>query len=187
MVGEIRDNETAALAVHAALTGHLVLSTLHTNNAIGVIPRLIDMKIEPYLLPASLILMMAQRLVGRLCDQCKQKVEATGSLKEEIEKSIAALPKELRAKYQKDKYEIYLPQGCKECNYKGIKGRMPLFEVLKMTPSLEEIVLKDPSAANLQQEAEKQGMVTLRQDGIIKALEGLISIEEVLKETMEKD
>jgi len=101
MVGEIRDNETAALAVHAALTGHLVLSTLHTNNAIGVIPRLIDMKIEPYLLPASLILMMAQRLVGRLCDHCKQKVEATGSLKEEIEKSIAALPKELRAKYQK--------------------------------------------------------------------------------------
>ncbi len=187
MVGEIRDNETAALAVHAALTGHLVLSTLHTNNAIGVIPRLIDMKIEPYLLPASLILMMAQRLVGRLCDHCKQKVEATGSLKEEIEKSIAALPKELREKYQKDKYEIYLPQGCKECNYKGIKGRMPLFEVLKMTPSLEEIVLKDPSAANLQQEAEKQGMVTLRQDGIIKALEGLISIEEVLKETMERE
>ncbi len=187
MVGEIRDNETAALAVHAALTGHLVLSTLHTNNAIGVIPRLIDMKIEPYLLPASLILMMAQRLVGRLCDHCKQKVEATGSLKEEIEKSIAALPKELREKYQKDKYEIYLPQGCKECNYKGIKGRMPLFEVLKMTPSLEEIVLKDPSAANLQQEAEKQGMVTLRQDGIIKALEGLISIDEVLKETMERE
>lgn len=187
MVGEIRDNETAALAVHAALTGHLVLSTLHTNNAIGVIPRLIDMKIEPYLLPASLILMMAQRLVGRLCDHCKQKVEATGSLKEEIEKSIAAFPKELREKYQKDKYEIYLPQGCKECNYKGIKGRMPLFEVLKMTPSLEEIVLKDPSAANLQQEAEKQGMVTLRQDGIIKALEGLISIDEVLKETMERE
>jgi len=184
MVGEIRDNETAELAVHAALTGHLVLSTLHTNNAIGVIPRLIDMKIEPYLLPASLILMMAQRLVGRLCDNCKKKVEATGSLKEEIEKTIASLPKELREKYQKDKYEIYLPQGCEKCNFKGVKGRIPIFEVLKMTPSLEQIILKDPSEANLKAEAEKQGMVSLRQDGVIKALEGLVSMDEVLKETI---
>ncbi|HOV88569.1 MAG TPA: GspE/PulE family protein [Candidatus Paceibacterota bacterium] len=187
MVGEIRDNETAALSVHAALTGHIVLSTLHTNNAVGVIPRLIDMKIEPYLLPASLILMMAQRLVGRLCDNCKQKEEATGSLKEAIDKSVASLPKDLREKYKKDKYEIYLPQGCKECNFKGTKGRLPLFEVLKMTPSLEEIILKDPSEANLKAEAEKQGMITLRQDGIIKALEGLVSIDEVLKETIEME
>ncbi len=185
MVGEIRDNETAALAIHAALTGHLVLSTLHTNDAIGVIPRLIDMKIEPYLLPASLILMMAQRLVGRLCDNCKQKVEATGSLKEAIDRSIEKLPPELKEKYQKEKYEVYLPQGCKECNFKGVKGRIPLFEVLKMTPSLEEIVLKDHSEANLKIEAEKQGMISLRQDGIIKALEGLISVDEVLKETVE--
>ncbi len=187
MVGEIRDNETAALSVHAALTGHIVLSTLHTNNAVGVIPRLIDMKIEPYLLPASLILMMAQRLVGRLCDNCKQKEEATGSLKEAIDKSVASLPKDLREKYKKDKYEIYLPQGCKECNFKGTKGRLPLFEVLKMTPSLEEIILKDPSDTNLKAEAEKQGMITLRQDGIIKALEGLVSIDEVLKETIEME
>ncbi|HPC37467.1 MAG TPA: ATPase, T2SS/T4P/T4SS family [Candidatus Paceibacterota bacterium] len=185
MVGEIRDNETAALAIHAALTGHLVLSTLHTNDAIGVIPRLIDMKIEPYLLPASLILMMAQRLVGRLCDNCKQKVEATGSLKEAIDRSIEKLSPELKEKYQKEKYEVYLPQGCKECNFKGVKGRIPLFEVLKMTPSLEEIVLKDHSEANLKIEAEKQGMISLRQDGIIKALEGLISVDEVLKETVE--
>jgi len=187
MVGEIRDNETAALAVHAALTGHLVLSTLHTNNAIGVIPRLIDMKIEPYLLPASLILMLAQRLVGRLCDNCKQKTEATGSLKEEIQKTISNLPKELREKYQREKYEIYLPQGCKECNFKGVKGRVPIFEILKMTPSLEEIILKDPSETNLKNEAEKQGMVNLRQDGIIKALEGEVSVEEVLKETVEME
>jgi len=185
MVGEIRDNETAALAIHAALTGHLVLSTLHTNDAIGVIPRLIDMKIEPYLLPASLILMMAQRLVGRLCDNCKQKIEATGSLKEAIDRAIEKLPPELREKYQKEKYEVYLPQGCKECNFKGVKGRIPLFEVLKMTPSLEEVILKDHSEANLKAEAVKQGMISLRQDGIIKALEGLISVDEVLKETVE--
>jgi type II secretory ATPase GspE/PulE/Tfp pilus assembly ATPase PilB-like protein len=185
MVGEIRDNETAALAIHAALTGHLVLSTLHTNDAIGVIPRLIDMKIEPYLLPASLILMMAQRLVGRLCDNCKQKIEATGSLKEAIDRSIEKLSPELKEKYQKEKYEVYLPQGCKECNFKGVKGRIPLFEVLKMTPSLEEVILKDHSEANLKAEAVKQGMISLRQDGIIKALEGLISVDEVLKETVE--
>ncbi len=187
MVGEIRDNETAELAVHAALTGHLVLSTLHTNNAIGVIPRLIDMKIEPYLLPASLILMMAQRLVGRLCDNCKQKVEATGLLKEEIEKTIEELPKDLKAQYKKDKYEIYLPQGCKECNFKGVKGRIPVFEILKMTPSLEQVILTNPSESNLKDEAGKQGMVSLRQDGIIKALEGLVSIDEVLKETVKLD
>lgn len=184
MVGEIRDNETAELAVHAALTGHLVLSTLHTNNAIGVIPRLIDMKIEPYLLPASLILMVAQRLVGKLCDNCKQKVEATGILKEEIEKTINSLPLELQKKYKKEKYEIYLPQGCKECNFKGVKGRIPVFEILKMTPSLEHVILTNPSEANLKAEAEKQGMVTLRQDGIIKALEGIVSVDEVLKETV---
>ncbi|MGB9848057.1 MAG: GspE/PulE family protein [Minisyncoccia bacterium] len=184
MVGEIRDNETAELAVHAALTGHLVLSTLHTNNAIGVIPRLIDMKIEPYLLPASLILMVAQRLVGKLCDNCKQKVEATGLLKEEIEKTVASLPADLQKKYKKDKYEIYLPQGCKECNFKGVKGRIPIFEILKMTPSLEQVILTNPSEANLKAEAEKQGMVSLRQDGIIKALEGVVSIDEVLKETV---
>ncbi len=185
MVGEIRDSETASLAVQAALTGHLVISTLHTNDSVGVIPRLIDMKVEPYLLPASLILMMAQRLVGKLCDKCKQKEEATGSLKEAIDKAISKLPPELKEKYQKDKYEVYLPQGCKECNFKGIKGRMPLFEVLKMMPSLEEVILKDPSEANLKVEAEKQGMISLRQDGIIKALDGLISIDEVLKETVE--
>ncbi|MCX8015992.1 MAG: GspE/PulE family protein [Patescibacteria group bacterium] len=184
MVGEIRDNETAELAVHAALTGHLVLSTLHTNNAIGVIPRLIDMKIEPYLLPASLILMVAQRLVGKLCDNCKQKVEATGILKEEIEKTIDSLPSELKKKYKKEKYEIYLPQGCKECNFKGVKGRIPIFEILKMTPSLEQVILTNPSEANLKAEAERQGMVTLRQDGIIKALEGIVSVDEVLKETV---
>lgn len=184
MVGEIRDNETAELAVHAALTGHLVLSTLHTNNAIGVIPRLIDMKIEPYLLPASLILMVAQRLVGKLCDNCKQKVEATGLLKEEIEKTVASLPADLQKKYKKDKYEIYLPQGCKECNFKGVKGRIPIFEILKMTPSLEQVILTNPSEANLKAEAEKQGMISLRQDGIIKALEGVVSIDEVLKETV---
>jgi len=185
MVGEIRDNETAALAVHSALTGHIVLSTLHTNNALGVIPRLIDMKVESFLLPASLILMMSQRLVGRLCDKCKKKTTASGSLLEIIKKNLGLLPPEVREGLNlKEPLEIYLPQGCEACNYKGIRGRIGIFEMLKMTPELEEAILKDPSEANLAVISRKQGMVTLRQDGIIKSLDGLVSIDEILKETV---
>jgi len=185
MVGEIRDNETAALAVHAALTGHLVLSTLHTNNAIGVIPRLVDMKVEPFLLPTSLILMMAQRLVGRLCDKCKKKITAAGSLLEAIKKTLADLPASEREELAiKEPLEIYMPQGCDACNYKGVSGRIGIFEILKMTPELEQTIFKNPAEADLLTAARKQGMITLRQDGVIKALEGLVSIEEILKETV---
>jgi len=185
MVGEIRDNETAALAVHAALTGHLVLSTLHTNNAIGVIPRLIDMKVEPFLLPTSLILIMAQRLVGRLCDKCKKKIPAAGSLLEAIKKTLADLPASEREELSiKEPLEIYTPQGCDVCNYKGVRGRIGIFEMLKMTPELEQTILKNPAEADLLIAAHKQEMMTLRQDGVIKALEGLVSIDEILKETV---
>ena len=185
MVGEIRDSETAALAVHAALTGHIVLSTLHTNNAIGVIPRLIDMKIEPFLLPQSLILMIAQRLVGRLCDKCRKKMPATGSLLEMIKKNISELPEGVRKDLDlKEPFEVYVPQGCETCNYKGAKGRIGIFEMLKMTPELEEVILKDPSEANLLTIAKKQGMISLRQDGIVKALRGLVSVDEIIKETV---
>lgn len=183
MVGEIRDNETAALAVHAALTGHLVLSTLHTNNALGVIPRLIDMKVEPFLLPTSLILMLAQRLVGRLCEKCKKKITATGSLLEIIKENVESLPPEIKKDFS-EPYEIYLSQGCEECNFKGTKGRIGIFEMIKMTPELEEAILKNPSESNLNQAVKKQGVITLRQDGIIKALKGLVSVEEVIKETV---
>lgn len=185
MVGEIRDNETAALAVHAALTGHLVLSTLHTNGAIGVVPRLIDMKVEPFLLPSSLILMMGQRLVGRLCDNCKKKVAASGSLLEEIKKILSGLPIAIKEKLTiKEPIEIYMPQGCEACNYKGTKGRIGIFEMLEMTPELAEVILKDPTESNLVAVAKKQGMITLRQDGLIKALDGVVSIDEILKETV---
>jgi type IV pilus assembly protein PilB len=185
MVGEIRDNETAALAVHAALTGHIVLATLHTNNAIGVIPRLMDMKVEPFLLPASLILMMAQRLVGRLCEKCKKKTVLSGSLLEAVEKELALLPSDIKEKYNiKKPYEVYLPEGCEACNYKGIKGRIGIYEMLKMTPEMQEAILKDPSENSLSVIAKKQGMISLRQDGIIKAMQGLVSLDEILKETM---
>ncbi len=184
MVGEIRDNETAGLAVHAALTGHIVLSTLHTNNAIGVIPRLIDMKVEPFLLPPSLNLMVSQRLVGRLCQNCRKKETAPQEMQRIIKKALNDLPSEITSAY-KEPYEIYKSEGCPKCQGKGIVGRIALFEVFKMTNELQKIIVSSPTVQLISEEAKRQGMITLHQDGIIKALSGLVKIEEVIKETEE--
>ncbi|NCP58598.1 type II/IV secretion system protein [Candidatus Wolfebacteria bacterium] len=184
MVGEIRDNETANLAIHAALTGHIVLSTLHTNNALGVIPRLINMKVEPFLLPPSLNLMLAQRLLPRLCQQCKKAEKAAEKIQEIIKKELEKLPKDL-TKDLNEPYEIYHSTGCPACQSKGVSGRIALFEILTMTPELEEIINTSPTEHRILEEARRQGMISLRQDGVLKALKGLISIEEVLRETME--
>ncbi len=186
MVGEIRDVETAALAVHAALTGHIVLSTLHTNNAIGVIPRLIDMKVEPYLLPPSLNLMVAQRLVSRLCPHCKKATVAANDLQKIIKKELDDFPSLEREKIKfAEPFQIFHSQGCKACKNKGVLGRVAIFEMFSMTSELAEIITSSPSEAKITEEAKRQGMIALRQDGILKALEGLISIEEVLRETAE--
>lgn len=190
MVGEIRDNETAALAIHAALTGHIVLSTLHTNNAVGVIPRLVDMKVEPFLLSSSLNLMIAQRLVSKLCQQCKKSekssLEISSTIKKELENLSEDFLKDVGLSINKSgEYEIYHSSGCAVCKNKGINGRVALFEILEMTPQLEAVISSEINELKILNESKKQGMVTLRQDGIIKALKGLISIEEVLKETME--
>ncbi|KKW48233.1 MAG: Type II secretion system protein E, partial [Parcubacteria group bacterium GW2011_GWA1_59_11] len=144
MVGEIRDNETAALAVQAALTGHIVLSTLHTNNAAGVIPRLIDMRVEPFLLPVSLNLMMAQRLIGRLCDNCKKAEEAPAPLAKVIEESLQGVGAEIAGKYKKP-YLIYHAPGCEKCRNKGVVGRIGVFEVLQMSPGLEDVIAAGPT------------------------------------------
>ncbi len=184
MVGEIRDNETAGLAIHAALTGHIVISTLHTNNALGVILRLIDMKVEPFLLPPSLNLMVAQRLVSRLCPNCKKAEKAPSEIQIIIKKEIEKLSKNLTPDFN-EPYEIYHSSGCEACKNKGVSGRVALFEVLKMTHELEEIINTNPTEARILEEARHQEMISLRQDGILKALQGLVSIEEVLRETME--
>src|SRR3989344_2436862 len=175
MVGEIRDKETAGLAVHAALTGHIVLSTIHTNDAAGVIPRLIDMGVDGFLLPSALNLMVSQRLVGRLCDTCKKAENPSPEIAELLEKEIGAL--------QKGPYEVWRAEGCKTCRNKGITGRVAIFEVFEMTRELGVVIAKDPSAGNVAGEAVRQGMLTLRQDGLLKATEGIISVEEVLRET----
>jgi len=184
MVGEIRDNETAELATHSALTGHLVLSTLHTNNAIGVIPRLMDLGIDSFLIPPSLNLMIAQRLARRLCPDCKERVVASEREQQIIDEILASLPKEEREKLPYHRpYYIYKSKGCATCNNKGYLGRVGIFEILKMTFELEQIILSQPSQEKLLAETKRQGMITLQQDGIIKVLEGMISLEEVLSIT----
>jgi type IV pilus assembly protein PilB len=184
MVGEIRDKETAELAVHAALTGHLVLSTLHTNNAIGVIPRLIDLGISPFLIPYSLSIAIAQRLVRRLCDNCKREVKPTKEIRDLILKEVEELPEEEKKKIKiPQNFKIYEAVGCDECKGIGFSGRIGIFEILEMTKNLEEIILKEPSEAKILEEAKRQGMITMRQDGILKVLKGITTIEEVLRET----
>lgn len=182
MVGEIRDRETATLATHAALTGHLVFSTLHTNDALGIIPRFINMGVEPYLIPPTLIAGAAQRLIRRLCEECKEAYEPTPSEQKLIESGLAGVPQERRAEYGlKPPYQLYRSPGCPACGNLGTKGRVAIYEVFKMTRELEQIVLDKISETRLAEEAKRQGMITLREDGIMKALKGWVSLQEVLQ------
>jgi type IV pilus assembly protein PilB len=183
MVGEIRDQESAALAVQSALTGHLFFSTLHTNNAVGIIPRLIDMKIEKYLLPSSLLLMEAQRLVRKICDDCKVKKEAPQWATAVIKSVLADLPEKEKERYKdiiKGPYFIYEGKGCVKCNNKGVRGRVGIFEMMQMNPDIEDIILGDISEHKLEEAAKAQGMVTLQQDAVIKLLLGMIPMNEAL-------
>ncbi|HRV32296.1 MAG TPA: GspE/PulE family protein [Candidatus Paceibacterota bacterium] len=183
MVGEIRDSETAELAIHAALTGHLVLSTIHTNNAIGVIPRLLDLGIQKFLIPSTLNMVISQRLVRKLCPLCKKEREANIEETQIIDEALKNMPKELIGNLGARPYKIFDPVGCSECNNKGYKGRVGLFEVLEMSPQMENIILGNMSETQLQVEAQKAGMITLRQDAILKVLSGTTSIEEAISET----
>jgi len=187
MVGEIRDEESASLVTHAALTGHVVLSTLHTNNAIGSISRLIDMKVKSFLIPATLNIAVAQRLAHTLCPYCREKVRPVKEIEKEIIRQLNDLP-EVAKKYFKMPKEIfvYKPKGCPKCNMKGEKGRIGVFEVLEMTKGLEEVIINDYSLSKIAEEAKKQGMITMRQDALIKALDGTISMEEVFRITEEQ-
>ncbi len=184
MVGEIRDRETAGLAVNAALTGHIVLSTLHTNNAVGVIPRLVDMGAEPFILPSALNLMAAQRLVPRLCEKCRKPKEPSSQAFQIIKRELAKAPAEIAGKHQ-EPYKVYAAPGCQVCKGKGIVGRVALFEAFQMTPQLAAIISSGVSEGKILEEAKRQGTVFLRADGILKALEGQVAIETVIRETEE--
>jgi type IV pilus assembly protein PilB len=186
MVGEIRDDETADLAIHAALTGHVILSTLHTNNAAGVIPRLIDMGIDPFLIGPTLRLAIAQRLVRRLCPSCKKKILVTESQKSIMGNQYSSLPGYLQDKYiMPDPVYVYQPVGCEECNFSGYQGRIGIFEILKMTDQLAGILMNNPNEERLTEEARNQSMITMRQAGMIHVVAGETSIEEVIRTTAE--
>ena len=185
MVGEIRDRETASLATQAALTGHIVLSTLHTNDAIGVVPRLIDMGVEKYLLPSTLNVAAAQRLLRRLCVDCKLKTKANPAETVIIENALKDMPTSYQKEFlSKDGYEIYKPNlenPCKTCGGKAFKGRLGIFEMLEMTPEFEKIILGNISDSAMHEEAKRQEMITMFQDGILKVLKGVVSLEELLE------
>jgi len=187
MVGEIRDEETASLAVHSALTGHIVLSTLHTSNAVGTIPRLIDMGIKPFLISPTLSIVIAQRLVRTFCPYCKEKEKPNSVIREIIENEINNLPLSAKKNIKLSApFYIYKAKGCEKCHNSGYSGRIGVFEILEMNDRISEIILKQPSENVLLKEARRQGMITMKQDGILKALEGITSIEEVLRVAEEK-
>jgi type II secretory ATPase GspE/PulE/Tfp pilus assembly ATPase PilB-like protein len=177
MVGEIRDSETANLAVQAALTGHLVLSTIHTNNAIGIIPRLLDMGVEPYLIPPVLILGVAQRLVRTLCPGGGKRVPLDESTATMIKDEFSDLPE----KYHKtlpDFKEVYRMEVTPECPA-GTQGRVACFEVYDMTPKLERAILARKSEEELVKIVRDDGMLTMKEDAIIKSAQGTVPFEEV--------
>lgn len=187
MVGEVRDEETANLVTHAALTGHIVFSTLHTNSAIGVIPRLIDMGVRSFLIPYTLRAVISQRLVRTLCPHCKEKIVPTEKIKEYILGGIKNMPLAAKKEIKIGKtFHIFEPKGCEKCNFKGYTGRVGLFEVLPMSDELAKAILKEPDESVIFKIAQKQGMLTMEQEGIFKILTGETTVEEVARATEEK-
>ena len=189
MVGEIRDEETASLAINAALTGHLVLTTLHTNSAAGAIPRMRDMKVEAFLIASTVNLIMAQRLVRRLCQKCRRERKLDAAVIADIKKEFNSeeifktLVKEKVVKAGEDWKDvvIYEAVGCKMC-HDGYKGRIGIYETMEITPELQKMIVPTVTAEQLEQAAREQnGMVSMLEDGIIKTVEGMTTLEEVLR------
>ena len=184
MVGEIRDAETAKIAVQSSLTGHLVFSTLHTNNAAGVIPRLIDLEINPKILVSALSLSIAQRLVRKLCPSCKKEKEPNEKEMNTIKMILTSMKEEGKdlSKYEikeENNFKLYSPVGCDKCNMIGYKGRIGIFEAIETDESIEKIMPSNPSEREIKKVASKQGILSMRQDGIVKILNGITSLEEV--------
>ncbi|PIS22578.1 secretion system protein E [candidate division WWE3 bacterium CG08_land_8_20_14_0_20_41_10] len=197
MVGEIRDGETAELAIQAALTGHLVLSTLHTNSSAGAIPRLIDMGVENFLLASTLNVVLAQRLVRKICENCKTAYDPLQELIVDIRNALSTVSDsqlmlardksvaEAVKKVGQSQVKLYRGAGCNKCGETGYKGRSGIYEVLQVSESIKRLMLNKTPESEINKVAMEEGMLTLLQDGYIKALEGVTSIEEVLRVAME--
>ncbi|OHA89625.1 MAG: hypothetical protein A3C70_02410 [Candidatus Zambryskibacteria bacterium RIFCSPHIGHO2_02_FULL_43_14] len=178
MVGEIRDNETAAVAVNAALTGHLVFSTLHTNNAAGSFPRLLDLGINPKVISSALNVSIAQRLVRTLCPKCKKEIPLEGANKETIEKVLANVPDPIYLEGVQRKH-LWTAIGCPECNNLGFKGRIGIYEAILVDTNIEKAVIINPSERDIREAAKGQKLLTLVEDGVIKVLSGITTLEEL--------
>lgn len=187
MVGEIRDNETAELAIHAALTGHLVFSTLHTNDAVGAIPRLMDMEIEPFLITASLRVVVAQRLVRKICEKCVEEMNVPQTVLEKAKNDLANVSPEEAGKYGVDiakELKFYKGRGCDSCGNSGVKGRLAVYEVVEVTEKIKDLIAEGKNNETaIKKEVLRQGMMTMKQDGIMKALKGIVELAEVERVT----
>src|SRR3989344_3427941 len=184
MVGEIRDRETAELAVNSALTGHLVFSTLHTNSASGAIPRLMDMGIEPFLLTASLNLVGAQRLVRKICDKCKTETKPTEAIEKIVRDEMASIDKKELEDLDLKTVRVFMGRGCPACGNTGYRGRIGIYEMLAVSGEIQNMINDRQPAVKIQEYAIKEEhFILMRQDGILKALRGLTTVEEVVRAT----
>ncbi|MDP3995605.1 MAG: GspE/PulE family protein [bacterium] len=184
MVGEIRDLETADVAINAALTGHLVLSTLHTNDASGAIPRFLAIGVKPFLLAPAINAVIGQRLVRKVCEQCKQKVELDSATLQRVLEIAKAIPPQSGAGFDAASAVFYKGKGCDVCHASGYKGRIGIFEIFTITPEIEKMILDGKvSETDVKASAQKAGMLTMVQDGLLKAADGLTSVDEVFRVT----
>jgi type IV pilus assembly protein PilB len=174
LVGETRDLETAQISIRAALTGHLVFTTLHTNDCPSTVARLVDMGVQPFLLSSSLQLILAQRLGRRICKDCKEPFETT----EDELVPFGYAPQDL------GRLKLYRGRGCQACNYSGLRGRVAIYEVMPITDELRQLILKDAATAEIRAMAERLGMKTLRQAGLAKVLDGTTTTQEILRVTL---
>jgi len=183
MVGEIRDTETAELAINASLTGHLVFSTLHTNDAAGVPPRMLDMGVEPFLLVSSLTCVVGQRVLRRVCKDCISETPMTPDIEAEMKQTLGPIYGMITEKWNKEGKKVVLPKivGCEKCNHTGYLGRIAIYEVMPMTEKIAKLVVEKAAAADIQKLAMDGGMLTMKQDGYVKVLEGVTTIEEVIR------
>ena len=181
MVGEIRDNETADLAIQASLTGHLVFATLHTNSAAGALPRLLDMQAEPFLLASSMTCVIAQRVLRQVCSECKEAYTPDNNTVEELKRVLGAVYDSYVQKNGGTTPKLYRGRKCEVCGESGYKGRLGIFEVLKITEQVGRQILERAPASDIEKTAVASGMLLMEQDGYVKALEGLTTLEEVMR------
>ncbi|MEK7155000.1 MAG: GspE/PulE family protein, partial [Patescibacteria group bacterium] len=183
MVGEVRDRETSDLAIQAALTGHLVFSTLHTNNASGALPRLLDMHAEPYLLASTITAVVGQRVARKVCPTCKKPYTPEKQVVDDIKAILGKLWAFDSA--QAEKVQLFKGEGCDDCGHSGYKGRVGIFEVLPVSEKIGRLILEHAPAQEIEKQAVEEGMITMKQDGYMKVVEGVTTVDEILRVAQE--